>query len=385
MPALASHRKPRSRTARPLGHSPAVGVTTAAIASVTLLSAQSAAAAPAAPAAPSRPTVEEVRQKVTDLYRQAGTAAATGRPYGTARLTAGAPAPALPPAAPRPLPGSAPVAEPVAAPAAVAAPPGPEPVRALTTGTAGMAGTAGPEPGTAPEAVGEAGETEGPEGSKETEGPEDGPAEAGGPDDEPDEPGRETLRIRKESAQDKLAVARILLARHSADARHRQLPPAAAPGAGRATGYGADAPGADVPLGAGPRPARGDGHTNRADRADRADRAGKVLAFARAQLGKPYVWGATGPSSYDGAGLARAAWRAAGVELPRAAWSQAKAGARVAVADLRPGDLVFFDDGLGRVGVYQGDGTMIHAPGPGTNVREESIHHLPVYGGVRPA
>jgi cell wall-associated NlpC family hydrolase len=114
-------------------------------------------------------------------------------------------------------------------------------------------------------------------------------------------------------------------------------------------------------------------------------KAREVLAFAEAQTGKPYVWGATGPSSYDCAGLTQAAWRAAGVDLPRTAWEQAHAGTRVAAEDLRPGDLVFFHDDISHVGIYKGDGKMIHAPGPGEDVREESISHLPVHSSVRPA
>lgn len=110
-----------------------------------------------------------------------------------------------------------------------------------------------------------------------------------------------------------------------------------------------------------------------------------MLAFARAQIGKPYVWGASGPSSYDCSGLTQAAWREAGVTLPRTTWDQVEVGTRVATSDLKPGDLVFFYDDISHVGVYKGDGMMIHAPKPGANVREESIYSMPIYGSVRPA
>ena len=66
-------------------------------------------------------------------------------------------------------------------------------------------------------------------------------------------------------------------------------------------------------------------------------KAEKALAFARAQMGKPYVWGATGPSSYDCSGLTQAAWKAAGVDLPRTTWDQVKVGQRVATKDLQAG------------------------------------------------
>ncbi|MFF3915292.1 NlpC/P60 family protein [Streptomyces sp. NPDC001852] len=106
-------------------------------------------------------------------------------------------------------------------------------------------------------------------------------------------------------------------------------------------------------------------------------KAEKAIAFARAQIGKPYVWGATGPDSYDCSGLTQAAWKAAGVTLPRTTYDQVNAGTTVSLADARPGDLIFFYDDISHVGVYIGNGMMIHAPKPGAYVREESIY----YGG----
>ncbi|WP_333763686.1 C40 family peptidase [Streptomyces sp. IBSBF 2390] len=119
-----------------------------------------------------------------------------------------------------------------------------------------------------------------------------------------------------------------------------------------------------------------------------ATKAEKAIAFARAQLGRPYVSGASGPGSYDCSGLTQAAWRAAGVTLPRAARDQAVAGTPVALADARPGDLVFFHEDSSHVGLYTGDGTMIHAPEPGAYIREEPVHRGGeglVRGVVRPA
>jgi len=114
-------------------------------------------------------------------------------------------------------------------------------------------------------------------------------------------------------------------------------------------------------------------------------KAGKALAFARAQVGKPYVWGASGPGSYDCSGLTQAAWKAAGVTLPRTTWDQVKTGTTVSVNSAQPGDLVFFYDDISHVGIYVGDGMMIHAPKPGAYVREESIYYMPVHSVVRPA
>ncbi|MFC8670692.1 NlpC/P60 family protein [Streptomyces sp. NPDC057199] len=114
-------------------------------------------------------------------------------------------------------------------------------------------------------------------------------------------------------------------------------------------------------------------------------KAGKALAFARAQIGKPYVWGASGPGSYDCSGLTQAAWKAAGVTLPRTTWDQVKTGTTVSVNSAQPGDLVFFYDDISHVGIYIGDGMMIHAPKPGAYVREESIFYMPIHSVVRPA
>ncbi|MEU0114093.1 NlpC/P60 family protein [Streptomyces bobili] len=117
-------------------------------------------------------------------------------------------------------------------------------------------------------------------------------------------------------------------------------------------------------------------------------KADKALAFARAQIGRPCVTGATGPESYDCSSLTQAAWRAAGVTLPRTALDQARAFTRVALDELRPGDLVFFFDDLSHTGLCTGDGLMIHAPGPGAAIREDSVHALgegALRGAVRPA
>jgi cell wall-associated NlpC family hydrolase len=119
-----------------------------------------------------------------------------------------------------------------------------------------------------------------------------------------------------------------------------------------------------------------------------ATKAAKALAFARAQIGKPYVWGATGPDSYDCSGLTQAAWKAAGVDLPRVTYDQVNAGTTVSLADAQPGDLVFFYDDISHVGLYIGNGMMIHAPKPGAYVREESIYYdgeSAIHSVVRPA
>ncbi|WP_406342953.1 NlpC/P60 family protein [Streptomyces sp. NBC_00648] len=114
-------------------------------------------------------------------------------------------------------------------------------------------------------------------------------------------------------------------------------------------------------------------------------RAAAAVAYAYTALGKPYVWGATGPSSFDCSGLTQAAWGAAGVSLPRTTYTQINSGARVARSALAPGDLVFFYSGISHVGLYIGGGQMIHAPHPGAPVRLAPIDQMPFAGATRPA
>ncbi|MFC8504772.1 NlpC/P60 family protein [Streptomyces sp. NPDC057411] len=385
MPALASHRKPRSTRS----HSTAVGVTTAALASVTLLPAQGALAAPAAP----KPTVEEVGKKVDQLYREAGTATqqydrakeATDRQRGevgrllddvarrteainVSRRSLGAYA-----AAQYRAGAVGPTATLIFADS-------PQDYfdqshlmdRLSDRQRTQIAAYESQRAATA---------------RKRTEATEK-LAELTA--------SQTALRTSKRTVQEKLAEARTLLARLTAEekARLAELERKREAEARRKARERADAEAAAAaerlrqeraepsptpttttpPASTAPPPS---GSTY-------AAKAGLALSFARAQIGKPYVWGATGPSSYDCSGLTQAAWRAAGVDLPRTTWDQVKVGTRVATADLLPGDLVFFYDDISHVGIYLGDGMMIHAPKPGAYVREESIYYMPIYGGVRP-
>ncbi|GAA3985509.1 C40 family peptidase [Actinomadura viridis] len=112
-----------------------------------------------------------------------------------------------------------------------------------------------------------------------------------------------------------------------------------------------------------------------------------ALNFAYAQLGKPYQYGAAGPSSYDCSGLTMKSWGAAGVGITRTTNSQYAATKRIDKSNLQPGDLVFFNN-LGHVGLYVGGGKMIHAPRTGKNVEVVSItsgYYLSnYYGAGRP-
>lgn len=112
-------------------------------------------------------------------------------------------------------------------------------------------------------------------------------------------------------------------------------------------------------------------------------RAAQAVAFAHEALGSPYVWGATGPDSFDCSGLTQAAWRAAGVSLPRTTYTQINAGERIPRSQLAPGDLVFFNSSISHVGLYVGGGQMIHAPNPSAPVRLAPITEMPFAGATR--
>ncbi|MFK4109549.1 NlpC/P60 family protein [Streptomyces sp. NPDC002176] len=114
-------------------------------------------------------------------------------------------------------------------------------------------------------------------------------------------------------------------------------------------------------------------------------RASAAVAYAYRKLGSPYVWGATGPNAFDCSGLIQAAYRSAGISLPRTTYAQINAGRRVSRSQLRPGDLVFFYSGISHVGMYVGNGRMIHAPNPSAPVRVAPIDQMPFAGATRVA
>lgn len=113
-------------------------------------------------------------------------------------------------------------------------------------------------------------------------------------------------------------------------------------------------------------------------------RAKIAVETAYAQLGKPYRWGASGPDSFDCSGLTMYSWRKAGVSLPHSSRAQYSATKRVAREALQPGDLVFFGSPIHHVGIYVGDGKMIHSPESGENVRVWTISRRDYAGAGRP-
>ncbi|POG43367.1 glycoside hydrolase [Streptomyces sp. ZL-24] len=403
---MASHRKPRTKVRTT---TPAVGFTTAALASVTLLSTQNATAAPAEP----KPAIEDVQKKVDELYRQAGSATQQYNRAKAASTTQRAKVDTL-------LSDVAKRTERIN-----------EARRELGAYAAAQYRTGGIAP-TATFFL-----ADDPQGyfdqsrlmSRATERQQKAVDDFRTQQAEASKKRAEAvkslekltetqtaLRASKQTVQTKLTEARALLsrltaeekarlaelerkkeaearekaerlaARQAAEAKEREAAEKKAreEAAKESAEAGGSGSGSGSGSGTGTSPGPGTG-TGTGAGSGYAAKAEKVLAFARAQIGKPYVWGATGPSSYDCSGLTKAAWREAGVTLPRTTWDQVKVGTRVATSDLQPGDLVFFYDDISHVGIYKGDGMMIHAPKPGANVREESIYYMPIYGSVRPA
>lgn len=101
--------------------------------------------------------------------------------------------------------------------------------------------------------------------------------------------------------------------------------------------------------------------------------AARAVAFARAQIGKPYVFGAEGPNSFDCSGLTQAAWKAAGISIPRTSQAQAAGMQRVARSAMQPGDLIIFKADNGHVAMYAGNNRIVEAPRPGKSVQEVSL------------
>ncbi|MEV0491874.1 C40 family peptidase [Streptomyces atratus] len=113
-------------------------------------------------------------------------------------------------------------------------------------------------------------------------------------------------------------------------------------------------------------------------------RGKKAVAFATSQIGKPYVWGAEGPGSYDCSGLTSQAWAAAGRPIPRTSQEQWRQLPHIAIKDMRPGDLIIYHGDASHVGMYIGDGAIVHAPRPGRNVTLAGAGSMEILGVVRP-
>jgi cell wall-associated NlpC family hydrolase len=102
-----------------------------------------------------------------------------------------------------------------------------------------------------------------------------------------------------------------------------------------------------------------------------------AVANAMAKLGAPYRWGATGPHAFDCSGLVTWAFKDSGVSLPRTSRAMATVGSPVEKSELRPGDLVFFYQPVSHVGIYIGDGKIVHASNRKSPVKVSDMSRMP--------
>ncbi|MGY1743098.1 MULTISPECIES: NlpC/P60 family protein [unclassified Blastococcus] len=114
--------------------------------------------------------------------------------------------------------------------------------------------------------------------------------------------------------------------------------------------------------------------------------AQRAVDTALAQVGKPYAWGGAGPNSFDCSGLVQYAYRSAGINLPHSSRMQSRIGLPVSLWHMQPGDLLFFYSPVGHVGMYIGNGMMVHASTYGQPVKVVWAGSVPGYvGSARPA
>ncbi|MFB6591031.1 C40 family peptidase [Streptomyces diastaticus] len=393
---MASHRKPRAPRHRTAG---ALGLTTAALTSVALLS-QTAQAAPQRPAAP-KPSLEEVQKKVDRLYREAGTATQKYNAAQERTRTQRAKVDKL-------LDGVAERADKLnAARGELGA------FAAAQYRSGGMSETATLLLADDPQSWFDQSQLMNRLTQRQKAVVDDYRTQQAAAGRERAKAARQlksltesqrTLKDSKREVQAKLTEARTLLSELTAEEKARlaeierkKQAEAERKAKERAKQEEAEREAREAAeekereeagsggAGSGSGPGTGSGGGSTAPGSSYAAKAEKVIAFARAQMGKPYVWGAAGPDSFDCSGLTQAAWKTAGISLPRTTWDQVGVGQKVSVDAAQPGDLVFFYDDISHVGIYIGGGEMIHAPKPGADVRVESIYYMPIHSVVRPA
>jgi peptidoglycan DL-endopeptidase CwlO len=187
---------------------------------------------------------------------------------------------------------------------------------------------------------------------------------------------REELASQKETIDEKAAEAQELLDRLEAEAAERAAARAAreARAASRALAQSRESlptPTADPTPAPAPVPSA-------------SGRAAAAVEYALAQVGDAYVWGAEGPDAFDCSGLTLMAWRQAGVSLPHSSSMQMSSGTPVSSSQLQPGDLVFYYSPVSHVGIYIGNGKLVHAANPSTGVEVTGVFSMPFSGAVRP-
>jgi len=109
----------------------------------------------------------------------------------------------------------------------------------------------------------------------------------------------------------------------------------------------------------------------------------KIADAAMSKQGAPYVWGATGPSSFDCSGLTSWAYNQVGKSIPRTSGAQASGGTPVSLNALQPGDIVSYYSAASHVAIYIGDGKIVHALNEGTPVQVNDINYMPINNAVR--
>ncbi|MFE0172747.1 NlpC/P60 family protein [Streptomyces sp. NPDC059002] len=396
---MASHRKPRTRTAG-IRTAPAIGITTAALTSVALLS-QSAQAAPSAPA---KPSLEEVQEKVDDLYQQAGVAT---QKYNSAKEKTDKQRKKVDHLLDDVAKRTDKLNEARQELGSFAA---------AQYRTGAVSETATMMLANDPQGYFDQNHLSDRLTARQKKAVDDYQTQQVSATKQRTKAAkslktlsdsRDDLKTSKQTVQKKLGEARKLLSELTAEekARLAEIERKKEQEAKRKAEELARKQAAEAERkrkaeeaaqkekeqeegqdsGSGSDTGSGSGSDSGSTDSSYATKAKKVIAFAEAQIGKPYVWGATGPDSYDCSGLTQDAWKAAGISLPRTTWDQVKVGTTVKTADAQPGDLVFFYDDISHVGIYIGDGKMIHAPKPGANVRVESIYYMPIHSVVRPA
>ena len=114
-------------------------------------------------------------------------------------------------------------------------------------------------------------------------------------------------------------------------------------------------------------------------------RAAAAISYAMAQVGDAYVYGAMGDNAFDCSGLTMRAWGAAGVGLPHSSSAQYGSGPHISASALQPGDLVFYYSPISHVGMYIGNGLIVHAANPEHRRGQVTgLYSMPYVGAVRP-
>ena len=101
------------------------------------------------------------------------------------------------------------------------------------------------------------------------------------------------------------------------------------------------------------------------------------------RIGSPYAWGAAGPNAFDCSGLVSWSYSQVGKSVPRTSQAQIAGGTPVAISDLQPGDVVGFYPGITHIGIYIGNGQVVHASTYGTPVQVADMNTMPVTGAAR--